>query len=296
MPETMISETEEAPPKETAREKPNPRTRNAIREHPIKFAVLLIVLAAAAIFGPQYWKYLNSYESTDDAEIDGNIYAVTSRIAGTIQAVYVEDNQPVKSGQLLAELDPRDFEVAVAQARAALKESQTQVSVARPNVPITSITTETTVSTSGADITAGRAAVASAQRDYEAAVADVRNAEADSAKAQADLARYKQLIAKDEISSQQYDQADAAAKAAAAKVDSKRASAEAAARNIELAQARLAQAQTRQVEAERNCPGQIAIQNAIVENRQATAEHQQTMVDQAALNLSYTKTSRRWTA
>jgi membrane fusion protein (multidrug efflux system) len=289
MPETMISETREAPPKETVDDQVKRPSRNAIREHPIKFAVFLIVLAAAAIGGPRYWRYLDSYESTDDAQIDGNIYAVTSRIAGTIKAVYVEDNQQVKAGQLLAELDPRDFEVAVAQARAALKESQTQVGVARPNVPITSVTTETTVSSSVADIAAGRAAVASAQRDYEAAVADVRNAEADNVKAQADLARYKQLIAKDEISSQQYDQADAAAKAAAAKVDSKRATAEAAARNIEQAEARLAQAQTRQIEAERNRPGQIAIQNAIVENRQATAEHQQTLLDQAILNLSYTK-------
>jgi membrane fusion protein (multidrug efflux system) len=295
MPETMISETREAPTpresptKETIEAKPTPPSRNALRAHPIKFAVLLIVVVAAAIFGPQYWHYLNSYESTDDAQIDGNIYAITSRIAGTIKAVYVEDNQQVKAGQLLAELDPRDFEVAVAQARAALKESQTQVSVARPNVPITSVTTETSVATSGADITAARAAVASAQRDYEAAVADIRNAEADSAKAQADLARYKQLVAKDEISSQQYDQADAAAKAAAAKVDSKRATAEAAARDIEEAEARLAQSQTREIEAQRNRPSQIAIQNAIVEGRQATAEHQQTLLDQALLNLSYTK-------
>jgi membrane fusion protein (multidrug efflux system) len=284
-----MPETIEAPIKETVEARPDPPSRNALREHPIKFAFLLIVLVALAIGGPRYWHYLNSYESTDDAEIDGNIYAITSRIAGTIKAVYVEDNQQVKAGDLLAELDPRDFEVAVAQARSALKESETQVSVARPNVPITSVTTETTVSTSGADIAASRAAVASAQRDYEAAVADIRNAEADNVKAQADLARYKQLVAKDEISSQQYDQADAAAKAAAAKVDSKRATAEAAARNIEQAQARLAQAQTREIEAQRNRPSQIAIQNAIVAGRQATAEHQQTLLDQALLNLSYTK-------
>ncbi len=286
MPETM-----EAPPqeKEKTAEKPKKGLLNAIREHPIKFTAFLIFVVAAAIWGPVYWHYLNSYESTDDAEIDGNIYAVTSRIAGTIKAVYVEDNQQVKAGQVLVDLDPRDFEVAVAQAQSALKESQTQVSVARPNVPITSVTTETTVSTSGADITASRAAVASAQRDYDAAVADIRNAEADNVKAQADLARYKQLIAKDEISSQQYDQAEAAAKVAAAKVDAKRATAEAGARDIDEAEARLAQAQTKEIEAQRNRPAQIAIQNAIVAGRQATAEHQQTLLDQAVLNLSYTK-------
>ncbi len=281
----------EAPPRQQEQEKApeQPKSRGAIREHPIKFTILLLVIVAAAIFGPRYWRYLDSYESTDDAQIDGNIYAVTSRIAGTIKAVYVEDNQQVKAGQLLVELDPRDFEVAVAQAQTALRESQSQVSVARPNVPITSVTTETSVSTSEADITAARAAVASAQRDHDAALADIRNSEAESAKAQADLARYKQLIAKDEISSQQYDQAVAAANAATAKVESNRAKAEAAARNIDEAEARLAQAQTRQAEAARNRPGQIAIQNAIVESRQATAEHQKTLLDQAELNLSYTK-------
>jgi membrane fusion protein (multidrug efflux system) len=161
--------------------------------------------------------------------------------------------------------------------------------VARPNVPITSVSTQTTLSTSVTDIAESRAAVAGAQRDYESAVADIRKAEADNVKAQADLMRYKQLVAKDEISKQQYDEAEAAAKSAAANVDAKRATAEASGRKIEEAQARLEQSQTKQVEAERNRPQQIAIQNATVENRQASAQHQQTLVDQAVLNLSYTK-------
>ena len=108
-------------------------------------------------------------------------------------------------------------------------------------------------------------------------------------KAQADLARYRELVAKDEISRQQFDQAEAAAKSAAANVDAKRATAEAAARNIEQAQARLEEAQTKQVEAQRNRPQQIAIQSATVQSKQATAEREKTLVDQAALNLSYTK-------
>lgn len=260
-----------------------------IREHPIRFLIFLIVLGALAVGGLRLWNYLDSYESTDDAQIDGDIYAVTSRIAGTIKAVYVQDNQMVKAGQLLVELDPRDYENSLDQSKAALNESRSLVAVARPNVPITTQTTETTLSTSATDIAGARAAVAGAQRDHESAVADTRKAEADSVKAQADLARYKQLIAKDEISQQQYDQAEAAAKSAAANVDAKRATAEAAERNIEETQARLEQAQTRQVEAQRNRPQQIAIENATVRSREATAERQQTLVDQAALNLTYTK-------
>jgi membrane fusion protein, multidrug efflux system len=281
----------QASPKPERKPEPKPKKSfgRRVREHPIRFLVLLIILVGAAIAGVRLWNYLDSYESTDDAQIDGDIYAVTSRIAGTIKAVYVEDNQQVKAGQLLVELDPRDYDVAMSQAKAALNESRSLVAVARPSVPITATTTETTLSTSATEIAQSRAAVAGAQRDYESAVADTRKVEADNVKAQADLQRYKQLVAKDEISQQQYDQADAAAKSAAANVEAKRASAEASARAIEEAQARLEGAQTRQVEAQTNRPHQIAIQNATVLSREATAARQQTAVAQAELNLSYTK-------
>jgi len=287
--DSHAAKPEQKPETRTQEIRPRKSTGGTLREHPIKIVVFILVLAGAAMGGYRLWNYLESYESTDDAQIDGDIYAITSRIAGTIKAVYVEDNQEVKAGQLLVELDPRDYDVALEQAKAALNESRSLVAVARPNVPITSVSTQTTLSTSVTDIAESRAAVAGAQRDYESAVADVRKAEADNVKAQADLTRYKMLIAKDEISKQQYDQAEAAAKSAAANVDAKRATAEALGRRIEEAQARLEQSQTKQLEAERNRPQQIAIQSATVENRQASALHQQTLVDQAVLNLSYTK-------
>jgi len=270
-------------------ERPRRRVGGGWRGHPIKIAILLLVLAGAGIAGYRLWNYLESYETTDDAQVDGDIYAVTSRIAGMIKAVYVEDNQAVKEGQLLAELDPRDYEVALDQAKAALNASRTLVAVARPSVPITTVSTQTTLSTSASDIAQARAALAAAERDYDSALADVRRAEADNVKAQADRERYRMLIAKDEISQQQFDQADAAAKAAAANVESKRATAEASARTIEEMRARLETSITRQTEAERNRPEQIAIQNATVQSRQAGALQQQTLVDQAVLNLSYTK-------
>ena len=287
--EVPPQQAEKTPPQRLEKKaEPKPRGRG-IRAHPIKFVIFLVFLIAAGIAGHRFWVYLESYESTDDAQIDGDIYAVTSRIEGTIKAVYVEDNQQVKQGQLLVELDPSDYGVSLEQAKAALNESQTQVAVARPNVPITSVSTETTLSTAATDIAATRATVAGAEGDYASAVADVRKAEADNVKAQADLVRYKQLVSKDEISQQQYDQADAAAKSAAANVDAKKATAEADARNIDEARARLEQAQTRQIEAQQNRPQQIAIQNATVQSRQATADRQKTIVDQAMLNLSYTK-------
>jgi membrane fusion protein (multidrug efflux system) len=256
---------------------------------PFGWIVILLIVAGALVGGKMLWSYLESYEDTDDAQIDGDIYAVTSRIAGTIRAVYVQDNQQVKAGQVLVELDPSDYQVSVEQAKAAVNESRSEVETVRPNVPITNVSTETTVTSQEADITGIQAQVAGAERDYESAIAQIRQAEADNAKAQADLVRYKQLIAKDEISQQQYDQVDAAAKASSALVDARKATAEAAARNVDAGRARLRQAETRVLEARRNRPQQIALQSAVVKARQATTVRQQTLLDQAMLNLSYTK-------
>jgi len=288
-PEAQPKAAPPAQPEKKPDLKPKKSFGARLREHPIKVFVFLVVLVGAAIGGYRLWIYLDSYENTDDAQIDGDIYAITSRISGTVKGVYVQDNDQVKAGQLLVELDPRDFQVAVEQAKAGLNESRSQVAVARPNVPITSVSTETTLSTSATDIAGAKASEAAARRDFDSATADIRKAEADNIRAQADVARYKQLVAKDEISKQQYDQAEATAKAAAADVEAKKATAEAAARNIELAQSRLEAAQTKQVEAQRNRPQQIAIENATVYSREATAARQQTLLDQALLNLSYTK-------
>jgi len=163
----------EAPPKDKidkAEAAPPPRRRLG----PIGWIVLLVVLVAAVIGGMRLWAYLDSYEETDDAQIDGDIYAITSRISGTVKAVYVQDNEQVKAGQLLVELDPSDYNVAVEQAKAAVDESRTQVDVARPNVPITSVTTETAVSANDIDITNVNAQIAAAERDHESAVAEIR--------------------------------------------------------------------------------------------------------------------------
>jgi membrane fusion protein (multidrug efflux system) len=257
------------------------------RMGPLGWLILLVILVAAVFGGMRLLAYLDSYEETDDAQVDGDIYAVTSRIAGTIKAVHVQDNQQVKAGQLLVELDPADYDVALQQARAAVQESRSQVAAIRPNVSITTLSTETAVSSFQAETAGARAQVAAAQRDYESTIAQVRQAEADLAKAQADLARYKQLIAKDEISQQQYDQAEANARSLSALTDARRASAEAAARNIEAAQARLQQSEVRESEASRNRPQMIQLQNAQVQSRQASTAVQQSLLNQATLNLSY---------
>ncbi|HVW87088.1 MAG TPA: HlyD family secretion protein, partial [Bryobacteraceae bacterium] len=285
----MADQPKEVEGQQQPKNEPPPPPKRRRKMGPVGWVVLLVVLIAVGVGGVMLWRYLQSYEETDDAQIDGDIYSVTSRIAGTVKAVYVEDNDQVKAGQLLVELDPRDYAVDLDQAKAAVSESRAQVVAARPNVPIMMTSTATSVSTYEADVAAARAQVAAAEGDYAAVVAQVRQAEADNVKAQADLARYKQLVAKDEISQQQYDQAEATAKAMTAAVDARKASAEASKRNVEAAQAKLQQAQTREAEARQNGPRQVQMQNAIVQSRMATTAKDETMVQQAVLNLSYTK-------
>src|ERR1700735_1406424 len=112
--------------------------------------LLLLVAAAVAVPG---WRYLSSYEDTDDAQVDGHIIAVSSRINGTIVGVYVVDTQPVREGQLLADIDPSDYVVAIEGARARLGQAQAQGESAKAD-------SQTTLSKVGEDDAAGAARAA----------------------------------------------------------------------------------------------------------------------------------------
>lgn len=250
------------------------------------FILLLAILAAGGFF---LWGYLNSYESTDDAQIDGHLNPISARISGTVKAVYVEENQFVKAGQVLVDIDPADYQVAVERARAEVAQAQAQVQAQAPNVPLTAETTATSTATSAADVAQASAGVAAAESEHQAAIADLREAEANNAKAQADVARFQALVQKDEVSRQQYDQAVASAKAAAAQVDSARADVAAAERTIEQRRAQVLQAQSRAREATATAPQQIAIQRANVASRSAGTQAAQAALNQALLNLSYAK-------
>jgi membrane fusion protein (multidrug efflux system) len=97
------------------------------RRRPLVALILLIAIAAAIPAGSRLGSFINSYEDTDDAQVDAHIDPVSTRINGTIERVYVDDNDRVKAGQLLAEIDPRDYQVALEQARANYLQAQAQV-------------------------------------------------------------------------------------------------------------------------------------------------------------------------
>jgi membrane fusion protein (multidrug efflux system) len=258
--------------------------RNAVRI--IVGAVLLVVLAIGGWF---LWQYLSSYESTDDAQIDGHVYPVSARIAGTLKAVYVEENQHVKAGQLLAEIDPADYQTALAHAEASVAEFVGEADAASPNVPITETTTSTTIATSAEGVTSAQAALAAARQNREAAVARLRQAEADDTVAQADLARYAALVQKEEVSRQQYDRQVDVAKSAEEAVAGNRAPVAAAAQQVTEAEARLQQAESTAAQATSNAGQQVAIQSATVQQKNGKAAEAKAQLDQARLDLSYTK-------
>jgi membrane fusion protein, multidrug efflux system len=259
------------------------------RKFPFFLVFFLLVLAAAVTAAVLWWIRSNAYETTDDAQVETHLSAISSRVAGTVTAVYVEEGQFVKVGDPIADLDPRDFQNALDQAQSKMLESQAQVRAINPNVPITETSNRATVSSTEADLANAEAAVSAAERDHEAAEADLRQAEANAAKAQADVARYQPLVAKDEIPREQFDQVVATAKAQAALVDSRRASAAAALKTVDQKNAMLAQTRVHLSEARENAPRQLALREADIGAREASVKTSATEVAKARLDLSYTK-------
>jgi membrane fusion protein, multidrug efflux system len=262
--------------------------RSAFLNHPrTRWGLILagLVILAGIFF---LWRYFTSYESTDDAQIDGHVNSVSARVSGHVLKLNVEDNQYVEKGTVLVEIDPADYEVAVAQARAEYADAQAQAAAAGINVPITDVSSSSQVSGAQAGVSSAQAGIAAARQQFEAAKSQVVEADANNTKAQNDLVRYKQLIEKQEISQQQYDQAVASAQAAAATLLAARASADAYAAQIEQAQSKLVQAGADLRTAD-TAPQTMRATRARALSAQANAERKKAELDQAELNLLYTK-------
>jgi membrane fusion protein (multidrug efflux system) len=270
--------TPAAPVQETEITQPKSRRRGII-------IVVLIILAAVAV---AFWWHSTFTEDTDDAQVNGHLIQVSSRINGQVIKVDVEENQVVKAGDTIAELDPKDFDVAVENAQANLANAQANAAAANVNVPITSINTGSTLKSAGADVSGSHAAVEQAEQQLQAATAQVAQQQANLTKAEQDLARYKPLVEKDVISKQQYDAAVAARDGAQAALNNAQASQRAANDGVRVARDKESQSQASLKSAETG-PQQVAVQSARAKAAQAQVEVAQAQLDQAELNLSYTK-------
>ena len=235
-----------------------------------RWIVLGIVVAAAA--AALAWLHYAGRESTDDAQIDGHIVPVSPRVGGTVQAVAVVENQYVDAGTVLALIDPRDYEVAVARGRADLAEAEASAQAARTTVPVTSTSAASQVSTAQSDIGTAQARLRSAQ-------ARLRDEEAKEKKVEQDLARVKTLVAKDEVSRQEYDDATLAAESARTAREAAQATVKEAEEGGSAARARLAEAQT--------APQQVGIMRARAASAEAKVAQARATLAQAQLQLDY---------
>ncbi|HEX4075676.1 MAG TPA: HlyD family secretion protein [Candidatus Acidoferrales bacterium] len=256
----------------------NPRAR-------LYLAIAAIVLIVGGIFA---WRYFSSYESTDDAEVDGHLMPLSARISGYVSVVNVDDNQFVHKGDVLVEIDPRDYQTALDQAKANLASAVATAHSLNINVPVTSVSTTSQVSSSEADIDNAQAGIVAARQQYDAAQADLLQAQANNVKSQNDLVRYKQLVDKQEISQQLYDQAVAAAASGNAQVAAGKANVSAAEQQITQARARLAQAEAG-YRSSQTGPQQVASTRARALSAEADVQEKQAALEQAELNMQYTK-------
>jgi membrane fusion protein (multidrug efflux system) len=255
----------------------------------------------AAVVG--LFLYFQNRESTDDAQIDGHITPIASKIYGKVASVLVDDNQAVKAGQMLVKIDPRDYQAAVDQARAALELAESEAQSAGVDVPRTAANVASGSSSADAGLLAAQAEVARAQATYEQAqTADVAFAQANvdksianAALAQADLARYKPLMEKGEISKQQYDAAKANADATASALKADQEKLSQAQRNVEVVKAQLDAAKARVMQARAGVEGaqadkkQVSMRTADAQAKVAKVAEARASLDAALLNLSYTE-------
>jgi membrane fusion protein, multidrug efflux system len=250
--------------------------------------ILLGVLGlVVVVVGILLYRYFTTYESTDDAQVDGYIYPVSSRISGYVTRVTVDNNQYVEAGTVLAQLDPKDYEVAVANAKATLATDEANAAAQKINVPVTSVSTSSTVTTAEADLANATAGLAAAQKQFDAAEAALRQAEANDLNAQDNVRRYKPLAARDEIPQQQYTQAVLTQKATAAAVANARATAAATAQSVSQARAKVEQAEA-EVRNAQTRPQQISIQLSRARAAEAQTQSAAAALQQAQLNLQYT--------
>ena len=274
--------------------KPLPATERDFRTRPSRTAspgfriALVIAVIVLLVVGLFIYRYVTSYESTDDAQVDGHVNSISARISGHVVKLNVQDNQFVRGGTVLVEIDPADYQVALERAKADFEDARAQAIAAGVDVPIASVSTTSQLSSAQAEADSTRAGIQAARQQSEAAKAQLQQAEANNVKAQNDLGRYRQLVDKQEISQQQYDQAVAAARAGDAGVEAARANADAALQQVSQAQSKLAQAEASWRNAN-TAPKQMTAMRAKAASAEAEVQRKKADLDQAQLNLQYTK-------
>ncbi len=269
------------------------------RRHTVVLIGLLIVGAIAAT---AVYIYGQGRETTDDAQVDGHIAPIAAKISGSISAIFVEDNQRVKAGQTLVQIDARDYQARVAQAKAAVEMAIAQSHGARVGVPLTDANTLTVTSAAEAQLAAATSDEARAQVEFDRAAsselayarANVDTQHATLERSQADLGRMKTLVDRDEISRFQYDAyvasarvADAQWTAAKERLGAAEKQAQSAKAALDAAKARVNQARAQLDQSHANRK-QVDISTAQAATASAAVEQAKANLEARELELTYT--------
>jgi membrane fusion protein, multidrug efflux system len=293
-----------------ARAKPEPQQMLPLEESPKKGlanpkvrrllfvgGVVLIAVVVGLLL------YYHNRESTDDAQVDGHITPIASKIYGRVAQVLVNDNQPVKAGAVLVKIDPRDYQASLDEAKAQLALAESDAQSAGVDVPRTRENVASGTSSADAQLAGADADLASAQATYDQsrtsdlafAQANIDKSRANSELARADLARYKPLLDKGEISQQQYDAAKANADATASALKADQEKLAQAQRSVDIAKAQLASAAARVDQAKAGVASahadfkQVSMRASDAQGKVAKVQQAQAMLQAAQLNLSYTE-------
>ena len=275
----------------------------------------LAALAAVAYAG-WAWHYAVHYVSTDDAYVEGTITPVSAKVSGHVAALLVGDNQPVKEGELLLRIDPRDYQARVAQARAAVSMAEANLKAARSELPLAREETRAVIDQARATlegavvaVRASESAVDEARARLEsrraaaaAMRADVTGAQSAQRQAGRELERFRQLLQSELVARRDFDAAEAAYETTSATVEATERRLAQAEREIQQAQAELAsrahavdQAKQRVAEARAALARaesqlhQVAIKDAAASQAEARLRETQADLAFAELQLQYTE-------
>lgn len=278
---TMAQET--VPSQSAAKPASSPHRTS---RRPLIIAGAVGVVAASGLI---YWLHARHFEDTDDAQIDGTISNVSPRVSGNVSAVHVVENQAVRLGEVLAEIDPEDLRISVEQAKASVALAQAQLEAEDPSVPMTLATNESAVASAGSDLAAAQAALSAARSDTEQLTAQLAQAEANDRTAQLEKDRSQKLIAEGAVAQADFDQRLNSAAASRANVDALRQSLAAAKDRVTQQLAQLVALRSHVTEIAANAPRHVATQKASVGARRASLDLANAQLAQAERNLAYTK-------
>jgi membrane fusion protein (multidrug efflux system) len=270
----------------------NPKVRRLL----VLGGLVLLALAVGLLY------YYHNRETTDDAQVDGHITPIASKIYGRVAEVLVTDNQPVKAGQVLVKIDPRDYQASLDQAKAALALAESDAASAGVDVPRTRENVASGTSNADAQLAGAVADLQRAEVTYDQArtsdlawaQANIEKSKANAELAQADLARYKPLLDKGEISKQQYDAAKANADATASGLRADQEKLAQAQRAVEIARAQLTAAAARVEQAKAGVSSahadvrQISMRTSDAQGKIAKVQQARAVLAAAELNLGYT--------